>query len=302
MEVSEERIEPAYRVIFGDGSSIVTGTHHPWMSLTPIDLSPVGRSIYRPGPWHAGYWPVTTRELEHPLNRADNMRTDNLHYIPVAGPLRLPERDPPVHPWLLGLWLGDGDSDSATIYCAPEDEPHYRRQVQQIGENWRVMNPGGQVSRCSMARGPKPKLWTRLRLLGLKNNKFLPRMYLRASKEQRLALLQGLTDSDGHVESNARAEFTSKSFRLANGALERAFSLGMKATVKKTKGRQGERNVSEHYRVRFTSNLPVATLPRKVDPVMRFNSLNAEETMPRIGRRSIRTVNPSVCEQRGAYQ
>ena len=103
-----------------------------------------------------------------------------------------------------------------------------------------------------LAWSPKPRLLTRLRDLDVVNNKHVPDIYLRASDSQRLAMLQGLMNSDGHVYARGRVEFTSKSPRLAGGARELALSLGMKATVRKSRARQGVRNVSEHYRVRFS--------------------------------------------------
>ena len=289
-EVSVETVESVFRLIFDDGSDIEAGAHHPWMTLTPFDLSPIGRSIYRPGPWHAGCWPITTQELGQLVSKHPDMQKNALHYVPVAGVLDLPERDQPVHPWVLGLWLGDGHSRSATIYCASEDEAQYRETVGETGENWRVLNPGEPVSRCSLARGPKPLLWTRLRLLGLENNKHVPSLYLRASEGQRLALLQGLMDSDGHVYRHGWAEFTSKSLRLADGVRELALSLGMKATVRKSPARQGMRNVAEHFRVRFTPSMIVATLPRKADILTHFIERKGQEAISQTARRSIRAV------------
>ena len=289
-QVSAETVELVYRVTFCDSSDIVTGADHPWMTLTHMDLCPVGRSMFRPGPWRAGCWPVTTHELEQLVSKHPDMQTNALHYMPVASVLDIPEKDLPVHPWLLGLWLGDGDSESARIYCAPDDEAHYSRIVGEIGENWRVLNPGEPVSRCSLARGPKPLLWTRLRLLGLENNKHVPSLYLRASEGQRLALLQGLMDSDGHVYRHGWAEFTSKSLRLADGVRELALSLGMKATVRKSPARQGMRNVAEHFRVRFTPSMIVATLPRKADILTHFIQRKGQEAISQTARRSIRAV------------
>ena len=72
---------------------------------------------------------MATHELEACLNRTAERRNEPNYYIPIAGTLRLTDRDLPVHPWILGLWLGDGDSDSAAIFCAPEDEPHYRAKI-----------------------------------------------------------------------------------------------------------------------------------------------------------------------------
>ena len=291
-EVSAETEEPAYRVIFGDETSIVAGAHHPWMTLTPMDLSPVGRSIYRPGPWHAGCWPITTRELEQLFNSPPDMQQREAlhHYIPVAGVLGLTERELPVDPWLLGLWLGDGHSMSATIICSPNDEPHYQEKVQETGETWRVRNPGNPVFACSLAWGPKPKFLTRLRNLRVFNNKHIPSLYLRSSPGQRLSLLQGLIDSDGHVYSKGRVEFTSISQQLAEGALETVLSLGMRGTMRKGKARLNGVITSDNFRVTFTPSMPVATLPRKVDIVTKFIEKRAQEGMYRTTRRSIRAV------------
>ena len=289
-DVSAETVKIVYRVTFRDSSDIVTGADHPWMTLTQLDLSPVGRSIFRSGPWHAGCWPVTTRELELLLDRPIEMQPIKRHYIPVADVLDLPERDLPVDPWLLGLWLGDGSSRSALITCSPMDEPHYRERVREIGENWHVLKPENPVFVCSLAWGPKPKLLTRLRSLNLVANKHLPAIYLRASQGQRLALLQGLMDSDGHVYPHGLAEFTSTSVRLADGVRELALSLGMKATTKKSKARQGGRNVAEHYRVRFAPTMSVVTLPRKTDLGNTFMARRPKGAIPKTARRSIRSV------------
>ena len=87
-EVSGESVEPVSEVKFGDGSSIVAGNHHPWMILSPTDFFPANLSIYRPGPWNAGCWPMTTLELAFSVNELTERRTRHLHYIPIAGALR----------------------------------------------------------------------------------------------------------------------------------------------------------------------------------------------------------------------
>ena len=290
-DVSEETQEIAHRLVFSDGSSITAGKGHPWMILTPIDYSPGCLNIRRSGPWNAGCWPMATHELDEYLNRpTEGRQTGSSHYIPVAGGLIPADRELPIDPWILGLWLGDGDSNSATIYTGPEDEPHYRERIGETGELWRVLNPGGTVLRCSLSRGPKPRLLTRLRDLNVFNNKHAPELYLRAGMEQRLALLQGLIDSDGHIYANGRAEFTSKSIRLAEGVQELALSLGMKATIRESGERGVERRVSRHYRVRFTPILPVATLPRKVDVATAFMERRPKDVLLRIARRRIDSV------------
>lgn len=55
--------------------------------------------------------PITTRRMAETLTAAGRVN----HAIRVAQPLELPEADLPVPPRLLGLWLGDGSSQWATL-------------------------------------------------------------------------------------------------------------------------------------------------------------------------------------------
>lgn len=61
-----------------------------------------------------------------------------------------------------------------------------------------------------------------------KNNKRIPQSYLRASEDQRLALLQGLMDTDGYIGKNGQASITTKFKELGDGILELLWSLGFK--------------------------------------------------------------------------
>src|SRR5207253_6413856 len=43
------------------------------------------------------------------------------HHVRIAGAVWYPERDLPIDPYVLGVWLGDGTTTKAEITCA--DEP-----------------------------------------------------------------------------------------------------------------------------------------------------------------------------------
>jgi phage terminase large subunit GpA-like protein len=60
--------------------------------------------------------------------------------------------------------------------------------------------------------------------------KHIPAIYLRASRDQRLALLQGLMDTDGHVGRKGRCELVTIYPRLADGFGELLATLGIKFT------------------------------------------------------------------------
>ncbi|MCC8156347.1 MAG: phage terminase large subunit family protein [Oscillospiraceae bacterium] len=72
----------------------------------------------------------------------------------------------------------------------------------------------------------------RLNAMGLLRNKHIPAEYLRASYAQRLALLQGIMDTDGSISQKGRCELTLKSEYLIDGVAELLSSLGIKYTKK----------------------------------------------------------------------
>lgn len=107
-----------------------------------------------------------------------------------------------------------------------------------------------------------------LRENGLLGNKHIPSAYLRASKAQRLALLQGLMDTDGTVsKSGGNIAFTTKLESLANGVSELLASLGVKHAVSlKPKAIDGVVK-GDYYTVLFfvyRDDLPVFKLERKL--------------------------------------
>ena len=57
-----------------------------------------------------------------------------MHSVPVARPLRLPDADLPIDPYILGLWLGDGSSTAPNITCHRDDEHYYRERAIAAGE------------------------------------------------------------------------------------------------------------------------------------------------------------------------
>ena len=56
--------------------------------------------------------------------------------------------------------------------------------------------------------------------------------YLRASVEQRIALLQGLLDTDGHCDARGQIEIGLSDRRLADGVHDLLSGLGLKATMR----------------------------------------------------------------------
>ena len=106
----------------------------------------------------------------------------------------------------------------------------------------------------------------------------VPEIYLRSSVPQRVALLQGLMDSGGYVDTHGRCEFISVRENLVDAVLELAASLGLRPVKRKKKAifRGVDHGVA--FQVKFTPHLDVFRLERKASrikngPVQRFRAI-----------------------------
>ncbi len=277
--------EEAFRLTFDDGSVIDAGGEHLWFTYTYSDRSAMHRRTdefrarrqasrpsrvsgrrseaftaavternqrlhppVKPPPTGAVR---TTREIFDTL-WARGTRQAN-HAIPVAAPLALPDTTLPLDPYLLGLWLGDGTTASGGFTTADPE----------LVSAW-------EAAGWTVTRRPIPiEFYVRglsvvLRSIGVLGNKHIPLAYLRGSAAQRLALLQGLMDTDGTVAANSgSAEFCTTRRTLAEGVHELICSLGMKCTLREGRARLRGRDCGPKFTIKWMSSLPAFRLSRK---------------------------------------
>ena len=231
-----------YRVTFCDGSSVVADADHRWYveadSTFEYLLGERGRGhVGRPKPGET----ATRRGVvstKHLVRMHKDHRGRNALAIPVAAPLELPERDLPMPPYTFGLWLGDGHKCSARLTGHVSDI-ELADYIREEGiEPYVVADHAAYPDNRSYLLDSKPGNKTRspwtsvLREMGVLYNKHIPATYLRASADQRLALLRGLLDSDGtnSGKDGTFAEFSNTNPALALGVYELVVSLGMKAS------------------------------------------------------------------------
>lgn len=193
-------------------------------------------------------------------------RRDLNHSIPVCGALNLPEADLPIDPYVLGLWLGDGTSVRGEITAHPRDHEHYREQIELAGYAVRKWKHPNSFNVVGLNRA--------LRKAGFLSNKRVTDQYLRASAWQRIALLRGLMDSDGHVgQRSKRVEFSNCNERLIDAVVEIAVSLGqkpVKSAPRVTTCQTGARG-QKSWRVTWSPTINPFSLPRKADIVDAFS-------------------------------
>ena len=267
-----------YRVSFDDGSSIIADEGHLWETQSYHDR--------RGDSKHLGSRRKvrTTRQILETLRYRGRLN----HSIPMPSPAAMDTRDLPIDPYVLGVWLGDGNSDSASVTCADRG---IIEEIESLGLKvgsgrecnsgkalaytlgMSALPPGGNTRRSD-------SLHTKLRLLGLIKNKHIPVEYLESAPHQRLALLQGLMDTDGYCAMDGQSEFCNKNPRIANGVVELCRSLGIKVRI-----RWRNVNGGRYARVLFTTSLPVFRLERK-------KSRQKADTSPTTKRRYFTSIEP----------
>lgn len=273
--------EGTYRLTFSDGATVVAGARHQWVTSTLHErhrariCTPEWRARRRAkrpqrGTGQRPYMAARNAALAKPLDlptsgvrtteeiaRSLVVRGRTNHSIKVSGTLRLPDVELPVDPYVLGAWLGDGTSAGASITIA---EPEMAEAVGgALPHHWTIRKRAS-----TYAYGIVGGLQTVLRSLGVLGNKHIPAVYLRAGSGQRLALLQGLMDTDGYCDDRGQCEFTSTRKQLADDVLELILSLGIKAAISEGIASIGGRRVGPKYRIKFLADLPAFRLSRKL--------------------------------------
>lgn len=253
------RDRPCFTVRTGDGEAIVADAAHEWPAR-----------LVRGGP-----------EYLHPTTSLARARAKNAQILGPAG-LDLPDADLALDPYTLGAWLGDGHSRAARMTFADTEIADRIRdagiEIRKV-EGQRYLWSLTPESHLSSKPGPVRVL---LQQLGVWGDKHIPAAYLRGSDKQRLALLQGLIDTDGYVSPKGQVEFTSTRRRLAEGVRELVYSLGAKATIAEGRAVVNGKDCGPKWRVKFYLS-GAAHITRKAErcknsSVARVRYVSAEPT------------------------
>jgi deoxycytidine triphosphate deaminase len=247
---------PCRTVRFSDGTTIVADVDHQWQVWTRHDRHRRGVPSV-----------LTTGEIERTLKHS---ATEYNHHVAQALPVHYPSRELPIDPYVLGAWLGDGTSTKAEITSI--DQPILDELV-LAGESVRPASGrlAYRVGGAGHTRDPQTgryvaneSLESRLRELGVTANKHIPREYMESSIEQRRALLAGIMDTDGYVDSQSRCDVLSVRPGLAEDYRELIASLGYKPVVAEKFKRCEGKLCGPYFEVQFTPHEIVFRLPRKV--------------------------------------
>lgn len=260
--VFPQGLQPIVRVTFDDGATTRCTPDHLWR-------------VWSPSARFRTYEPNFERWTVMPLSRIQERwgarpLPPARCAIPVVRPVEHKPEVVPLDPYALGLLLGDGhfQDDGAVTFSSMDQD-----LLDALGKVAVVRRKGRRRSGCDYTVKGLSGVIRSLGLTGTRSHtKFIPEPYLYNTAAVRLALLQGLLDTDG--SAGAGVEYTSTSERLADGVVALVRSLGGKArkvrrvTRYTYKGEMKDGRPSFRVRIRL-HGLPLFRLARKTKRIQR---------------------------------
>lgn len=222
-------VVPLYRVTFNDGSSTLCGAEHLWKVRGANERARKYDKPYQRTSGSVRWVVLTTQEIINRGVRVKNGRWSGRQFeIPQHGPAQYPKAYQLLDPYVLGVWLGDGDKRGHK-YTGIDKE--VENEIVARGYKIGAETKNGQTRTII-------GLVSQLRPLGVigcgSHERFIPASYRHASIQQRMDLLSGLMDTDGFIASWGHMEFDTTSRQLADDVIWLARSLGGVAFLQKT--------------------------------------------------------------------
>lgn len=279
ISVSPTFYNRCFNVTFSDGETITCNEDHLW-------------SVYGP----KNRFDLETHDTKWIAENYKKCGHSCLS-VPMAKPMRYEKTDLPIPPYVLGLWLGNGTQKSSYIALHARDADEIVKYIEETGCSVYSSNEHNNLRNvCIRLPNGKP-LISELKKFGLDKEKFIPEVYLHGALEDRIALFQGLMDTDGCVTKHrSDCEFSQNNVEHAQLSIDFGdllASLGIKYAnrwSRRTYTYLGEKRESSAMRFFFKADkkLPPFRLKRKYDRLM--DTLPLQSTRKTI--RNVQEIDP----------
>jgi hypothetical protein len=312
-----------YEVVFNDGASVRCGEGHLWATSTYKERNE-GECVWNSdaGEYKAlpvldriasrKFVPRTTKEIRDSLVKKCGQSDHMNHQIPMVGRLDFDSVGLNIHPYLLGVLIGDGHiSNGEVSFVSHEEDGFVSEKIEGLGAlrdlRYSTSRKGETICyRISAEQSNTKSTWMKnvLEMLGLygltSKDKFVPKKYLFSSYDDRLELLRGLMDTDGYIGENSSTPlFCTISERLADDVKFLVESLGGTVTIttRNPKYKDDSGNVVDgkkayHVYIHLMKN--VFSLPRKANRWIPHRSklpLRYIKEVNLVGREEIRCIS-----------
>jgi hypothetical protein len=274
VEIFEHPNKDVYEFTFMDGRKVKCGLDHLWTFYDKFAKKDKT---------------LSTKELisTHLFKYINDGKNKSYRFaVRDIEPIPFPEQNLPIDPYILGCLLGDGTIKKALKMASVD--PFILEEFRDRLPDYTLVRDDSTVCNYRLvykdafdkeAQAKYNKvgghirtspLIEELKLLGIwgtkVTTKFIPEIYKKSSIEQRLELLRGLMDTDGHVSDLGSMEFKNCAPTLVEDMVEIARSLGIATSVSKFPPQSP--NDQPYYRVYLrTTKYNIFKLPRKAEKV-----------------------------------
>jgi DNA repair exonuclease SbcCD ATPase subunit len=291
--VYPQGLKNIYRVILSDHSSTKCCEDHLW-EITYLNNHKSKKTLI-----------FKTKELQTLYLKDNCKQKHSKFFVPLLEqPVVFSCKEVvPINPYIMGILLGDGGLTKSINFTTMDDQivnyikaniPDRYKLTSNKKMGYNIVNKirGFHKENIFITYLQNLKLFTHK-----SETKFIPNTYKFSSIENRIELLQGLLDSDGHCGKNrAYIEYSSKSKQLAEDVKELVQSLGGTCSIK-------FKNTSYTYKGRkkfsFAYRLYIK-LPKYIIPFKLKRKLNNYNT--HLSLNPLRTIQKIVLEDQEQAQ
>lgn len=200
------------------------------------------------------------------------------------------EKDLAVHPYVLGVWLGDGSTTKGQIHSSAEDIDVLNkvREFYPEGREW-VHKDTGVITRSFIGLANDLSAYNMCYQEHPEKGKWIPDDYLTASKEQRLQLLAGLIDTDGYrYKGDGRFYYSTTNEAIKDGVVSLVSSFGWGVSVVRVPAQTSTSGVvgrNDVYQIGFNPSFDIPCVLERKRP-SRFSEHR------RVGIVSVQEIEP----------
>lgn len=192
-----------YKVTFTDGTHSVCDEDHLW---TLEKRRAHGKTVT-----------ISTGELYASQLRG---KAGRQFWLPEQNPVKFTGSDLPIDPYTLGALIGDGSFCGGIRFWSADGIENFMRLPDGCHFVKEKSNSGSAIGYRIVSKNRDNKLLDALKGLGLfgmdSHWKWIPHDYMYSTVDDRLALLQGLFDTDGSPISSGLVEYSTVSRDLAH--------------------------------------------------------------------------------------
>lgn len=235
---------PCFRITFKNGFEVIADENHEWICNYNVDSKQTKEFRKR-----------STKEMYENYRTKEKYR----HYIKKPSPMQYSKKQLPIPPYTLGIWLSDGTATCSDITVNNQDLSIWdeiENEGFHISDKYR---PKGNANTSAILNFHHLLVEN-----NLIKNKHIPDCYLNASYKDRLSLVQGLIDGDGHVDQRGQVEFSNNNYQIVKSLKILLASFGIETRITSRIPKLNGKPCSRNYRLNFvaTQDIPVTRLSR----------------------------------------